>query len=69
MSIPVPPDRLRDAIAERSDGAYLLTVSDDARPHAVHAAVRWQGDALAAEVGKRSADNAAARPAVSTRGA
>lgn len=65
MSIPVPLDALRAAIEERGGGAYVLTVSDDARPHAVHAAVRWEGDALAADVGNRSAANAAARPSVS----
>jgi hypothetical protein len=63
MSISVPLDRLRAALAERSEAAYLLTVTDEGRPHAVHVAVRWDGDALAAEVGKRTAANAAARPA------
>lgn len=43
----------------------MLTVTDDARPHAVHVAVQWEGDALSTEVGKRSAANAAARSAVS----
>ena len=65
MSIPVPLDRLREEIRERGERAYVLTVSDDMHPHAVHAPVCWQGDVLAAEVGKRSAANAAARPAVS----
>lgn len=65
MSIPVPLDGLRAALAERGGQAYLLTVSDDGRPHAVHVPVAWQGDMLAAEVGKRSAANAAARPSVS----
>jgi Pyridoxamine 5'-phosphate oxidase len=65
MSIPVSLDRLRAAIAERAASAYVLTVSDDGRPHAVHAPVRWEGDALAADVGRRTAANAAARPGVS----
>ena len=65
MSIPVPMERLRAAIEERPQGAYVLTVSDDGRPHAVHGAVRWEGDVLAAEVGRRSAANATARPSVS----
>ncbi|HVN83207.1 MAG TPA: pyridoxamine 5'-phosphate oxidase family protein [Candidatus Binatia bacterium] len=65
MSIPVPADRLRAAIDERDGTAYLLTVSDDTHPHAVHVAVSWDGDALVvADVGSRSAANAAARPAV-----
>lgn len=65
MSIPVPLDRLRAALEERGGNAYVLTVSDDGRPHVVHSALRWDGDALAADVGKRSAANAAARPSVS----
>jgi hypothetical protein len=65
VSIPVPLERLRAALAERGDCGYLLTVSDDARPHAVHVALRWAGDVLAMVVGKRSAANAAARPGVS----
>ncbi len=65
MSIPVPLESLRAALNDRGENAYLLTVADDARPHAVHVPVRWQGDVLAADVGKRSAANAAARPSVS----
>lgn len=65
MSIAVPLDGLRAALAERAGSPYLLTVADDARPHAVHVAVHWEGDVLAAKVGKRSAANAAARSSVS----
>src|SRR5262245_47184324 len=65
MTIPVPLDELRAATAERGAAAYLLTVSEDARPHAVHVSVTWQGEGLMVEVGKRSAANAAARPLVS----
>jgi hypothetical protein len=65
MSIPVELEALRAAIDERGLTAYLLTVSDDATPHVVHAAFRWEGDELVADVGKRTAANAAARPAVS----
>jgi Pyridoxamine 5'-phosphate oxidase len=65
MSIPVPVESLRAAIAERGAVAYLLTVSDDGRPHAVHGPLAWDGDELAADVGKRTAANAAARPSVS----
>ncbi len=57
-------DGLRAAVEERGETAYLLTVSDDARPHAAVVAVRWDVDVLVADVGKRSAANAAARPAV-----
>jgi len=65
MSIPVSLERLRAASAERGPSAYVLTVGADERPHAVHAPVRWEGPVLAAEVGRRSAANATARPAVS----
>ena len=63
MSVPVPLEQLRAALAERAAVAYLLTVADDGRPHAVHVPVHWDGDVLAAEVGKRTAAYAAARPA------
>ena len=62
MSIPVALDELRVALAERPPSAYLLTVSEDGRPHAVHVAIAWHGDRLVADVGRRSAANAAARP-------
>ena len=65
MSIPVGLDRLRTAVDERGSRAYVLTVSDDGRPHVVHAPVAWQDERLATEVGRRSAANATARPAVS----
>ena len=65
MSIPVPLDRLRAALEERGGNAYVLTVSDDGRPHVVHSALRWQGDTLTADVGRRSAANATARASVS----
>ena len=65
MSIPVALERLRAAVDERGQNVYVLTVSDDGRPHVVHATARWAGDVLATEVGRRSAANAAARPSVS----
>lgn len=65
MSIPVPLDGLRAALAERGAGAYLLTVSDALSPHAVHVPLQCDGDVLVVEVGKRTAANAAARSVVS----
>jgi len=65
VSVPVPLDRLRTAVEERGSTAYLLTVGDDGRPHAVHGTVRWEGDVLATDVGSWSAANASARPSVS----
>jgi hypothetical protein len=65
MSVPVPRERLRAAVEERGSSAYLLTVKDDGSPQAVHSPLHWDDDVLVADVGKRSAGNAAARPAVS----
>lgn len=65
MSVPVALDALRAALAERGGTAYLLTVSEDARPHAVHVAIRWEDDLICAEVGKRTGANLAERPSVS----
>ena len=63
MSIQMAPD-LR-AIARERTHAYVVTVSADGAPHTVYAPVRWDGEGLIAEVGGRTAANAAARPAVS----
>ena len=65
MSVPVPLETLRAALADRGNSAYLLTVADDGSPHAVHVGVGWDGETLAVAVGKRSAANAVARPSVS----
>jgi hypothetical protein len=65
MSIPVALEQLEQETSRFALAPYLLTVSDDARPHAVAVAPTWEGDALAMDVGKRSASNAAARPRVS----
>ena len=58
MTIPVALEGLRAALAERGGTAYLLTVSDDGGPHAVSRPLRWEADALAADVGTRTAANA-----------
>ena len=65
MSIPVALERLVDETRRFALAPYLLTVGDDARPHAVAVAAAWDGAALAMDVGKRSASNATARPQVS----
>ena len=63
MSIPVAIPDLRAATAERS-WAYLLTVRDDLRPHIVAVTPIWEGERLLVEVGRGTAQNATARPAV-----
>ena len=65
MSIPVALEQLRNEALRFTLAPYLLTVSDDARPHAVAVAVSWQSDGIAMEVGKRSARNASVRTQVS----
>jgi len=61
MSIPVAVTDLGDAMSERPY-AYLLTVSGDGRPHAVAVVPVLSDGALRADVGRRTADNAATRP-------
>jgi hypothetical protein len=64
MSVSVELDRLTEEIARFGATAYLLTVTDDATPHATAVTVTRHGGALRAGVGNRSAANVAARPSV-----
>lgn len=61
MSIPVSVEGLADAMADLPY-AYLLTVSDDGRPHAVAVTPVLSDGVLRATVGKRTAANAQSRP-------
>lgn len=63
MSVGVPIDRLREEMG-RFGTAFLLTVTDDARPHAVAVSPGWDGDRLRVSAGKTSRRNAIARPDV-----
>jgi hypothetical protein len=65
MSIPVGLDELAAQIAVFGSTPYLLTVSDEARAHAVSVAVSWANGGLTCSVGRRTAANAASRPDVS----
>ena len=65
MTVPVSIERLREETDRFGPVAFLLTVSDDGRPHAVSVPVAWAGEDLVAETGRRTARNASARPAVS----
>ena len=65
MSVGVELDRLHEQVARFGAQPYLLTVSDDGRPHATVVTVSFEGDALVAGVGRRSAANAGDRPDVS----
>jgi hypothetical protein len=65
MSVPVTLDRLRAEIDTFRSAPYLLTVSEDARPHAVSVVVSWRDDQLVMGAGNRSMANASVRPDVS----
>ncbi|HEU5189229.1 MAG TPA: pyridoxamine 5'-phosphate oxidase family protein [Methylomirabilota bacterium] len=66
MNIELALNRLREAIEERGSGVYLITVSGDARPHAVYLHAAWENGRLAVSgVGATTAANAVARPNVS----
>ena len=64
MSIPVDLDALADEMAPRAF-CYLLTVSDDARPHAVAVQPALTDGVVSVEAGRRTCANAGARPNVS----
>ena len=65
VSVPVSVERLHEAVEQFGRTPFLLTVSDDGRPHAVGVVADWDGPSLRAAVGSRSATNAEARPLVS----
>ena len=62
--MPVGLERLRDEVTTFGATPYLLTVTDDGRPHAVSASVSWEGDELVMPAGRTSARNAAGRDEV-----
>ena len=64
MSVPVELQELRSQIASAGAEVFLLSVREGARPHAVSAAVSWDGDELVVPAGSRSASNVAAAPSV-----
>jgi hypothetical protein len=64
MTVPVGLDQLRSEAAKYGDAPYLLTVSDDGRPHAVSVRVGWQEGVIALAGGTRSRANASRRPDV-----
>jgi hypothetical protein len=64
MSIAVDLDKLAAAV-HGFGFAYLLTVSDDLRAHAVAVTPEWVDGALVMDVGRRSAANTAARSNIS----
>jgi hypothetical protein len=65
MSIPVPVRELSDAVERYGDRAFLLTTSDDERPHVTHVQVSLEGSSVSCPLGRTSARNGRARPKVS----
>jgi hypothetical protein len=58
LSIPVELDKVREQVAACGSYAFLLTVSEDGRPHAVSLVVDWDGDELVCAPGQRTMANA-----------
>ena len=67
MSISVELERVQEEAVARGPGAFLLTVTDDGRPHVVAVTVGWQAEALAMSAGRTSVRNAGNRPAGACR--
>jgi hypothetical protein len=65
MSVRVELEQVQEQVGACRSHAYLLTVTDDGRPHAVSLQVEWQGDELVGGVGRRTASNAERSPEVS----
>jgi hypothetical protein len=65
MSILVELNDLREVATQQAQVVYLLTVSDDARPHAVAITAYIGETMITCEAGRRSCANASIRPAVS----
>jgi Pyridoxamine 5'-phosphate oxidase len=58
VSIPVELDEVREQVAAAGPYAFLLTVTEDGRPHAVSLVVDWEGDELVCAPGPRTMANA-----------
>jgi Pyridoxamine 5'-phosphate oxidase len=65
MSIRVDLDEVREQVAACRSCAYLLTVTEDGRPHAVSLVPEWRGDELVVRPGPRTSANAERGPEVS----
>ena len=64
MTVPVGLEQLFTEAAKYGDAPYLLTVSDDGRPHAVSVRISWENGNLQLSGGTRSRSNASRRPEV-----
>src|SRR5205814_3208403 len=61
VSVPVALERLRDEVATYGSAAFVITVSDDGRPHVVSTRVSWNDDELIVAAGRHTLANAGAR--------
>lgn len=64
MTVPVALEQVRAEAAKYGDRPYLLTVSEDRRPHAVSVRVHWGEGCFTMPGGNRSRANASSRPDV-----
>ena len=58
MSIPVELHEVKEQVAACGSYAFLLTVTEDGRPHAVSLRPEWDGDELICSPGARTVANA-----------
>ena len=65
MSIQVDLDDVREQVGACRSYAYLLTVAEDGRPHAVSLRPEWDADELIVRPGQRTTANAERSPEVS----
>jgi hypothetical protein len=65
MSVPVDVTDLAAHVADRGAVGYLLTTSDDLRPHATALAFTLEGATFTCDAGNRTVANVGARPNVS----
>lgn len=64
MSIPVPLTELPETMTRFGTAPYLLTVGEDAAPHAASVRVEWTGGRLSAGAGRGTAANLRTNAAV-----
>jgi hypothetical protein len=57
-------DGLREQTTKFGESAYVITVTDDGKPHVVSVVVDWDGDRLTFGAGRTTLSCAAQRPAV-----
>ncbi len=64
MSVPVEISELEARIDEFGRTPFLVTTGDDLRPHTTHVVIGFDGGDIVANVGRKTAHNAATRPLV-----